>query len=190
MNTGKVYIFSGDGKGKTSAALGMLLRGLSHGFYIAWISWYKQASWGISEHHVFDILNEETKKRLKFLPMGEGFFIKNEKKHAHVYHAKILDTATETQHKEKAQAALNKAYEFVDKVDVLFLDEICNAVTDKLVLERQIIDLLSKRGKTHIVLTGRNVTKALIEHADLVSSIEKIKHPFDLGELALKGLDF
>lgn len=190
MNPGKVYIFSGNGKGKTSAALGMLLRGLSSGWNVAWISWYKRASWGISEHSVLNILNEETKKRLIFLPMGEGFFIKDEKKYAHVHHAKVLDTATEEEHTEKAQYALKKAEEFLNMVDVLFLDEICNAISDKLVSEEQVIDLISRRGKTHIVLTGRNVTKSLIKHADLVSSIEKIKHPFDLGELAIKGLDF
>ncbi len=190
MNTGKVYIFSGDGKGKTSAALGMLLRGLSNGWSVAWISWYKQASWGISEHNVCNILNEETKKRLTFLPMGEGFFIKDEKKHAHVHHAKVLDHATEEQHKQKAEEALIKAEEFLGKVDVLFLDEICNAINDKLILEERVIHLLSKREKTHVILTGRNVTMNLIEFSDLVSSVEKVKHPFDSGELAIKGLDF
>lgn len=194
---GLIYIFTGNGKGKTSAALGMLTRALAHGWRVGWISWYKEASWGISEHKLDAILNKEALSRCTFLPMGKGFYLQNpeqvEKSGIKVTHAKqavIVDDHTTTEHREAAKHALKKATELIKKVDVLILDEVCNAISDGLTQETDILKLLEKRGATHLVLTGRNASPLLQKSADLVSTIEKTKHPFDAGKLAVKGLDF
>lgn len=194
---GLVYMFTGNGKGKTSAALGILTRALAHGWRVGWISWYKEASWGISEHKLDTIFTAETLKRLTFLPMGKGFYLQNpehvEKSGMKMTHAKkavIVDNHKTAEHREAAEQALNKATELIRKVDVLILDEVCNAISDGLIQESDILELLEKREATHLVLTGRNASSLLQKGADLVSTIEKTKHPFDAGKLAVKGLDF
>ncbi|HZZ98563.1 MAG TPA: cob(I)yrinic acid a,c-diamide adenosyltransferase [Candidatus Saccharimonadia bacterium] len=193
--TGLIYIFTGNGKGKTSAALGMLLRGLANGWNVGWISWYKEASWGISEHGFGKLLLPEAQKRLQFFPMGKGFFLKNELakggvKIARVNAGVVVDDDQPGDHRRAAQFALEKAAELLPTVDVLFLDEICNAVDDGLLEESAVLELLARRGKAHVVLTGRNASAKLRVAADLVSEIKKEKHPFDTGKLAVKGLDF
>ena len=197
LSMGLIYIFTGNGKGKTSAALGMLTRALAHGWRVGWISWYKEASWGISEHKLDTILNKEALKRCTFLPMGKGFYLEKpehvEKNGVKVTHAKkgvIVDRNKPAEHREAAMQALKKATELIGEVDVLILDEVCNAVSDGLIQESAVLELVKKREETHLVLTGRNASSQLQKVADLVSTIEKIKHPFDVGRLAVKGLDF
>ncbi len=194
---GLIYIFTGNGKGKTSAALGMLTRALAHGWRVGWISWYKEASWGISEHKLDTIFTAETLERLTFLPMGKGFYLKHSEhvkksgmKMTHAKQAVIVDDHQAVEHREAAMQALRKATELIRKVDVIILDEVCNAIFDGLVRETDVLKLLEKRGATHLVLTGRNASPRLQKSADLVSTIEKTKHPFDIGKLAVKGLDF
>lgn len=191
-NTGLVYVFTGDGKGKTSAALGTALRAVGNGMTVAWVAWYKQASWRMSEIDGLEKLGVQV-----FL-MGKGFHIKVENvQNAHkVKTAKVgndgivVDTEGETEHVQAAKAALAKAGEFVGEVDVLILDEVNNAVEDSLINLIDLINLISKRSKTHLILTGRGVHPRIVTLADLVSEIQKIKHPYDKGELAVKGLDF
>lgn len=192
---GLVYIFTGDGKGKTSAALGMLVRALASDWEVGWISWYKEASWGISEHKLHEILQEKTKNNLTFLPMGKGFYLQNAEssegvKKVRAHHATITDNDTPDEHRLAAEEALNKARELLPQVQLLILDEICNAVRDGLLQEEAVVELLRHRGKTHVVLTGREAAPVLVEEADLVTEMKKIKHPFDQGKLAIKGLDF
>jgi cob(I)alamin adenosyltransferase len=170
---GMVYIFTGDGKGKTSAALGVAVRAVSAGMKVAMIQWYKEKRWPISEHNLPKKL-----KGIKIYPMGHGFY-------------KLpTDHATPDQHKQAAKEALNKASTLINQVDVLVLDEVNNAVKDGLIDLIDLISLISKRGKTHLILTGRDVHKKLIKLADLVTEMKKIKHPFDQGRKAVKGLDF
>ena len=184
-------------QGKTSAALGMLTRALAHGWRVGWISWYKEASWGISEHKLDTIFTAESLKRLTFLPMGKGFYLQNpnqvEKSGMKITHAKkavIVDNHQPVEHREAAKRALKKGTDLIRKVDVLILDEVCNAISDGLVQESDVLKLLEKRGATHHVLTSRNASPLLQKTADLVSKIEKTKHPFDMGRLAVQGLDF
>lgn len=187
-NVGLVYLFTGDGKGKTSAALGIVLRALAHGWRVGWISWYKEANWGISEHKLADILNVEAQKRLTFIPMGKGFYLSG-KKSVKANTAVIIDKTTLKLHKQVAIKALEKAKELLPKVDVLVLDEVCNAVNDKLLDASVLKKLLKERQATHIILTGRNA-EALYGVVDLVSEINSKKHPFEQGKMAIQGLDF
>jgi len=171
MKPGLVYVFTGDGKGKTSAALGVAVRAASNGMKVSWVSWYKEKKWPISEMNL-------KLKNLKMYWLGEGFY-------------KLpTDHATPTEHKHAAAAALKMAEKLLGKVDVLVLDEVNNAVKDKLIDLNYLIKLIGKRGKTHLILTGRGARPELVERADLVTEMKKIKHPFDKGQKAVKGLDF
>ena len=170
---GMIYVFTGDGKGKTSAALGVAVRAVSAGMKVAIIQWYKEKSWPISEHKLPKIL-----KGIKIYPMGKGFY------------QLPTDHASPSQHKQSAQDALKKAESLMTKVDVLVLDEVNNAINDKLITSSNLLNLISKREKTHLVLTGREASKSIIDVADLVTEMKKIKHPFDQGKKAVKGLDF
>ena len=193
-----IYIFTGDGKGKTSAALGVMLRGLTQGWRVSWISWYKEAAWEMSEHKLHTILNPDTLSRLQFLPMGKGFFIQKPErtvgntKIAPVNDAVVIDDDTPQEHKAAACGALKKASELIKDCELLVLDEVCNAVAEGLLEEAEVLRLLKTVGPQgpHVILTGRSASLGLIEKADLVSEIVKKKHPFDAGKLAVMGLDF
>lgn len=199
--TGLVYLFTGDGKGKTSAALGTAVRAFARGWTIQWVAFYKEASWGISEYQLPEYFKQTDAKRFKIHALGKGFFIRTPDlelhagaktvKSAKVNSARVVDTATPDEHTAAAQAALKTAVKLLQKQpEVLVLDEICNAVDDGLIPLAELLDLLHNRGATHVVLTGRSAGPELIEHADLVSRIENVKHPYDAGKLAVAGLDY
>ena len=74
---------------------------------------------------------------------------------------------------------------------LLVMDEILNAISEELLEENDVLNVLDLRGETHVVLTGRGEPSGrLLEGCDLVTECKKIKHPYDLGKLAVKGLDF
>ncbi len=172
-NKGLVYVFTGDGKGKTSAALGVAVRAALSGLKVAIVQWYKEKRWPIAEHQIGKYI-----KNIKIYPLGSGFY------------RLPTDHATPEQHQQAAAAALKQAEKLLSKVDVLVLDEVNNAVKDKLINLNDLMDLISKRGKTHLILTGRGATRRVLVGADLVTECKKIKHPFDKGLKAVKGLDY
>ena len=170
---GQVYVFTGNGKGKTSAALGVAVRAALTGMRVAIVQWYKEKRWPIAEHKIGKHFSN-----LKIYPLGSGFF-------------KLpTDHATPAAHRRAAEAALKQAEKLMPKVDLLVLDEINNAVVDKLLAQTEVTKLIRRRGSTHLILTGRGATKTTIKLADLVSEIKKVKHPFDKGKKAIKGLDY
>jgi len=171
MKKGLVYVFTGEGKGKTSAALGVAVRAASNGMEVGWVSWYKEKKWPISEMNL-------KLKNLKMYWLGEGFY-------------KLpTDHASSKEHQQAAEAALKMAEKLLGKVEVLVLDEVNNAVADHLIDLNYLTDLINKRGRTHLVLTGRDASRRVLEGADLVTEMKKIKHPFDKGIKAVKGLDY
>jgi cob(I)alamin adenosyltransferase len=170
---GQIYVFTGNGKGKTSAALGVAVRAALSGMRVAIVQWYKEKRWPIAEHKVGDHF-----KNLKIYPLGTGFF-------------KLpTDHATPVAHRQAALAALKQAEKLLPKVDLLVLDEINNAVVDKLLTQSAVTKLIRRRGSTHLILTGRGATTQTITAANLVTEMKKVKHPFDKGKKAIKGLDY
>jgi cob(I)alamin adenosyltransferase len=193
MHTGLIYIFTGNGKGKTSAALGVATRAICAKLKVAWVAWYKEATWDISEKHLPEFLP------IDFYLLGKGFYIQkptktiNKLKTAPLKSGGVVtDDNTKNQHYEAAQIAYRKATQILESQshDVLVCDEINNALSEKLLTSEQVLSLLKLRHKTHLVLTGRDARKEIIEVADLVTEMKKIKHPYDLGQKAIKGLDF
>ena len=170
---GQVYVFTGNGKGKTSAALGVAVRAALSGMKVAIVQWYKEKRWPIAEHKIGKHF-----KNIKIYPLGTGFY-------------KLpTDHASPSDHRRAAKAALNQAEKLRPKVDLLVLDEVNNAIIDKLLTQAAVTKLIRRRGPTHLILTGRGASPATIRLADLVSNIKKVKHPFDRGKKAIKGLDF
>lgn len=170
---GLVYVFTGEGKGKTSAALGVAVRAALRGMKVGIVQWYKEKRWPIAEHKI-----GEKFENIQIYPLGTGFY------------QLPSDHATPVEHKQAAEAALAQARELVGKVDVLILDEVINAIGDKLVRENEVLKLIEERGKMHIILTGRGASQELIATADLVTECKKVKHPFDKGKMAVSGLDY
>lgn len=180
-NDGLVYIFEGDGKGKTSAALGVALRMLLLQKKVVWISWFKEEQWKIAEMK----LPEVFKNNLKMYWMGKGFM------------GGPLDHDTPEGHKRAAEEALLLAKEMLQKkeagggmMNLLVLDEVIRAVNDGLLKVADVMEIIKIRGTTHLVLTGHVCPKELRDVAVLVTRMKKIKHPYDKGILAVRGLDF
>lgn len=187
---GMVYVFSGDGKGKTSAALGMMLRTVCLRRRVIWVSWYKSESWPISEKKFPRLLQKKLSSLVEMYFAGEGFFLHG-KKRLPVGRARVHDLVSKEEHLDAAHAALDLArVKLRTRPSLLILDELVTAVEDKLISVDEVLEILSERGKTHLVLTGRGKTNYLNEEADLISQVKKLKHPFDKGVLAKAGLDF
>lgn len=171
---GLIIVNTGNGKGKTTAALGMVLRSLGHGYKVAIVQFIKGA-WEPSEKKVFSLWQDQ----LEFHAMGEGF-------------------TWETQDRERdiqtAQAAWEKALEFIGNPDykLVLLDEINVALKlGYLNVEQVLAGLEHKPAESHVILTGRGAPPALIERADLVTEMSLVKHPFrEQGIKAQPGIEY
>ncbi len=171
---GLIIVHTGNGKGKTTAALGMVLRSLGHGYKVAIIQFIKGA-WEPSEKKVFSLWQEQ----LEFYAMGEGF---------------TWETQDRDRDIEKAQAAWEKGLEYIKNPDfkLVLLDEINIAIKlGYLRVEEIVAGLEQKPVDTHVILTGRGAPTALIERADLVTEMTLVKHPFrDKGVKAQPGIEY
>jgi len=168
---GLIQIYTGGGKGKTTAALGLAMRAAGHNFKIAIIHFMKIWDYG------------EVKSLSK---LGIDLFRYGT--------AELIDPKNPSPIDfEQANKALLKAEELIEKgdYDMLILDEIAVAVDFNLISLKRVVDLLDKKSDNlEMVLTGRNCPQELIERADLVSVIDEIKHPFQNGLKPRKGIEF
>ncbi|MEM7726605.1 MAG: cob(I)yrinic acid a,c-diamide adenosyltransferase [Cyanobacteria bacterium P01_A01_bin.45] len=171
---GLIIVNTGNGKGKTTAALGMILRSLGHGYKVAIIQFIKGA-WEPSEKKVFT----PWKEQIEFHAMGEGF---------------TWETQDRDRDIEKAIAAWNKALEYIRNPEykLVLLDEINIAIKmNYLKVENVLVGLEDKPVQNHVILTGRGAPDALIEKADLVTEMTLVKHPLkDQGVKAQPGVEF
>lgn len=192
-----VYVFTGNGKGKTSAAIGCALRSLAHNLTVTWISWYKNTDWPIGEVQLPVMLLPKYRKNLEMYWMGKGFYLRNSKTKK-VNQSRVHDFDTQEGHKKAAESGLNLAKDILNKkiprggtsLNLLILDEILVAVADGLLQQKDIVELIKLRNKTNIILTGRGEIGWLTDSVDLISIIDNSKHPYDRGIMALPGLDF
>lgn len=171
---GLVIINTGNGKGKTTAALGMVLRSLGHGYKVAIVQFIKGA-WEPSEKKVFSMWQDQ----LEFHAMGEGF---------------TWETQDRDRDLDKAYDAWQKSLEYIRNPDfkLVLLDEINIAVKmGYLQVDEILAGLQQKTPEKHVILTGRGAPAALIERADLVTEMTLVKHPFrDQGVKAQAGIEF
>lgn len=175
-DAGLVVVYTGKGKGKTTAALGMALRAIGHDYKICMIQFIK-GSWHYGEMSSSKRLEPE----FELTAVGKGF-------------VGILDDRTPKEvHQKIAKEAIQIAKEKIlaEKHDIVILDEINYAVNLGLVDVNDVLDLIKiKPNKVTLVLTGNHVRQEVVDAADLVTEMKEIKHPFQRGIRAKKGIDF
>ncbi|MDX2231681.1 MAG: cob(I)yrinic acid a,c-diamide adenosyltransferase [Leptolyngbyaceae cyanobacterium bins.349] len=178
---GLVIVHTGNGKGKTTAALGMVLRSLGHGHRVAIVQFIKGA-WEPAEKAAFDPWTVATCDRpplLEFHAMGEGF---------------TWETQDRERDTQMAQKAWAKALTFITQPDVklTLLDEVNVALKlGYLTPEQVLAGLQEKPADSHVILTGRGAPQPLIDYADLVTEMTLVKHPFrEQGVKAQAGIEF
>ncbi len=177
-----VIVYTGEGKGKTTAALGLMIRALGNRQKVAFIQFIKY--WGVSEHVFIRDIQEIYKDHLYLYKGGKGFYQAGELSEAAITEEQHMQAAKETY--EKAMKAASSG-----KYHLVICDEINNAVNDGLLTSRELKLLITNRSeKTSLCLTGRNFPKELIGLADIVTTMTKTKHHFDDKYLANKGIDF
>ncbi len=172
---GLVIVHTGKGKGKSSAAFGMIFRCIAHRIPCAVVQYIKG---GMSTGER-NLIQENFLEQCKFFTMGEGF-------------------TWETQDKERDILMTQRAWELSKQlienpeIKMVLLDEINISIRYGYLSIEEVVDFLSqnKPADTHVVLTGRNANEKLIEIADLVTEMEMIKHPFRSGVKAQKGIEF
>lgn len=177
-----VVVYTGEGKGKTSAAVGLMARALGNGWRVAFIQFIKH--WDVGEHEFIYKIEPLFDKKLFFYKGGKGFY------NLGSLSAKNIST---TQHKKAAKETLKVALEAASsgKYDLVICDEINNAAFEGLLPKNSLKKLISVRSnKTSLCLTGRNFPKDLLDSVDIATSMTKLRHHFDDKYLANKGIDF
>jgi cob(I)alamin adenosyltransferase len=177
-----VIVYTGDSKGKTSAGLGLMARGLGNRWNVAFIQFIKY--WGVSEHVFIRDIQGIFKNKLFFYKGGKGFYNAGEMSPLEISDQQHRDAAQETY--DEAMTAITSG-----KFQLVICDEINNAVHDGLLSVDQMRQLIEARAPgTNLCFTGRNFPSELLDHADIATEMHKIKHHFDDKFLANKGIDF
>jgi cob(I)alamin adenosyltransferase len=173
---GLVIVYTGGGKGKTSAALGLVLRAVGYNHKVCMVQFVK-GSWHYGELDSAKRLAPE----FEMITAGKGFV------------GILDDKSPREEHVKAANDTLMISREKIlsGKYNVVILDEINYAVQLELLKLDDVIDLIkSKPTELDLVLTGNHAAKEVIELADLVTEMKEIKHPFKSGLKAKKGIDF
>ena len=176
MEKGLVIVYTGKGKGKTTSALGIVLRAVGYGKKICMIQFIK-GSWHYGEMYSSKRLEPE----FEMIAVGKGFV------------GILDDKSTKEEHEIVANEALKISKEKIDSgnYDIIILDEINYAVNLNLIKIDDVISIIkSKPENVDLILTGNHAKSVLIEIADLVTEMKEIKHPFQNGIKARKGIDF
>jgi len=172
---GLIQVYTGDGKGKSTAAIGQAVRAAGHNFKVGYVSFFKDPGvFGYGEHDPLQKLGIKT-----FLFA---------KKHPHFYKKISLD---------EVKGECFKGIEFIKELfkdqswDMLVLDEINIAVRDGFLKEDEILSLLeTKPERLELILTGRGATEGIIKEADLVSEVKEVKHPYNQGMQRREGIEY
>ena len=176
-----IVVYTGDGKGKTSASLGLMVRSLGAGFKVVFIQFIKL--WNVSEDKFIRTISPIYKSKLDFYKGGLGFFEAGE----------LSSSASKEEHLAEAKRTYDFALKSVKsgKYQLVICDEINNAVNDGLLTINDLELLIdSKHPNTNLCLTGRNFPKSLIKKVDIASDMTKLKHHFDDKLLANQGIDY
>jgi cob(I)alamin adenosyltransferase len=177
-----VIVYTGENKGKTSAAIGLMVRALGNRWNVSFIQFIKY--WGVGEHVFIRDIMPLYKDQLHFYKGGKGFYKAGDLSEQHI---------TEAQHKQAAADTFDEALAAASSgdYDLVICDEINNAVHDGLISHAQLKTLLTGRApNTSLCLTGRDFPKDLLKYVDIATNMTKIKHHFDDKYLANKGIDF
>ena len=171
---GLIIVHTGEGKGKSTAAFGLALRAAGNKMNV-FIMQFMKGPWKAGERKAFESLSPY----VEIVPMGDGF-------------------TWDTENIEQDKATARKAFDLVKeklnsgKFEMVIFEEINYVLDYKFLPEDEVLETIRNKPKmTHVVCTGRNASKELIEMADLVTEMKMIKHPFaEQGIPAQKGIEF
>jgi len=170
---GLVLVFTGDGKGKTTAALGTLLRAWGRGMRCCVVQFIKHETGRWGEVRAGERLG------IEWVKTGDGF----------TWRSRDLSATA-----ERAQAGWALAQERIasGRYDLVLLDEFTYPLAFGWLDPEEVVAWLRahKPPHTHLIITGRNAPQALLDYADLVTEMRKVKHPYDRGLRAQPGIDF
>ena len=173
---GLIIVHTGPGKGKTTAALGTAFRAVGQGLKVLMVQFIK-GSWHYGELDAARMLDEE---RFRILPMGRGF----------------VKVGAEKPDPEDLRL-VEEAWQFAgDKIrngeyDLVILDEINYAISYKMLDPERVVEALKQKPEmVHVILTGRNAHPAIVECADLVTEMREVKHPYQKGMMAQRGIEY
>ena len=169
---GMVHVYTGDGKGKTTAALGLGLRAAGHGYRVLMIQFMKgKINYG-------ELMAAKGIENFDIVQFGRPDFVDKE------------DPAEEDIRLAQEGLAFAREATRYKKCDLLILDEINVAVEWGLITVDEVLKLMrSKPADMELVLTGRYAPEEFLERADLVTEMKELKHPFQKGKLARKGIE-
>ena len=173
---GLVIVYTGKGKGKTTAALGIVMRAVGHGYKVCMIQFIK-GEWYYGELTSSKRLEPE----FEMIAAGRGFV------------GIIDDDHPIEDHQAAATEAIAVAKQKISSgiYDIMILDEVNYAIKLNLISLQDILDIIASRPKkTSLILTGNYVPEAIMAAADLVTEMTEIKHPYQRGIKAMKGIDF
>jgi len=173
---GLVIVHTGPGKGKTTAALGTAFRAVGQGLKVLMVQFIK-GSWHYGELDAAKMLGDD---RFQILPMGRGF----------------VKVGVEKPDPEDVRL-VREAWDFANakmmsaEYDLVILDEINYAISYKMLDAKEVAEKLKQRPEMmHVILTGRNAHPLIVEHADLVTEMREVKHPYQKGILAQRGIEY
>lgn len=180
LGRGITVLYRGDGKGKTTAAVGVATRAAGYGWKVLFLQFYKSTVWPSGERKALEKLGVEVRV------MGEGFV------------GILGDRKERSQHIAAAKRALETARKLLQSgtYQLMVLDEAISTLEQKLLKPSDFVRLLKDRAKhpkanqTHLILTGHDRFPAIEKLCDLVTEMRMVKHPYYKGFLAVSGIDF
>ena len=175
MKKGLIIIFTGKGKGKTTAAMGQALRAVGQGLKVLMLQFVK-GTWDYGELESIKRLEPD----FEIQPLGKGFIRSNSK----------LD---ENEAQENVTQSWKQARNEIlsDKYDMIILDEINYVISYGLLPVEEVLTLFEEKpDRLHLILTGRDAHQSIVERADLVTEMNEIKHQYSKGIKAQKGIEF
>ena len=199
MEEGLVHVYTGTGKGKTTSSLGLALRAVGHNLKVVMIQFMKSGDTG----ELFAV--EKYVPNIKIIQCGKealdekqmkifGFEKKEEERHENkLTEDEVYVFLPDEEEKEAARRGLELAKRVIlgGETDLVILDEV-NCIMDKKLIDVQdMLDLIKQKPRhVELILTGRGAPQEIIEVADYVSEIKRVKHPYDRGILARKGIEY
>lgn len=170
---GLIIVYTGDGKGKTTAALGLAFRALGRRYRVA-VGQFIKGTWKTGE----GAFAKELAGRVDFFPMGDGF---------------TWITQNYEQDVASARRAWAKCLELLtdERYQIVIFDELSYVIKYNFLSVEEVLEGLKRKPpRTHVVITGRDAPAELIEIADLVTEMREIKHPYKAGIKAQPGVDY
>lgn len=180
-----IYVFTGNGKGKTTAAIGTAIRALGVGKRVLIVQFMKDKNLS-SETKILEKIEGCTVESFG----RRGFYLPKEMLQKNPKLRDIGVRPLEKVDEEIAKKGLLFTQENIDKFDLVVLDELCVAVYFKLLKSEDIIKLFRKFPEKDFIVTGRNCPVEFIQISDLTTEMVEVKHPYQKGIRAKKGIDF